>query len=244
MLQGLRVVHAPKWEGVLSLNSDSVIYLQSFLLSKLNLYFQIYYHHKLRALECMFRGALEQAMETGGHLPSTIENWFDISENDLISVAPSLMKRNVIKRCLVLDRTTVEQESHRSLNRLASDVENRHTLRRLREEIYENLPAHARTSFAELWIDSPTLPYISRQMLMCPIWMAGEVIALNDLFPLDSLFHAYVADKARIYVFYSDNPVGRQLVADIAERIFREEYGICLKPLAKALALQDMSDDT
>lgn len=245
IVQGLRIARGSRWDGSLALSADSVIYLESFLLAKLKMYFEVYSHYKLRALECMFRGAFEQPQVSGIHIPSSIREWFGTTEHELFPDASKLIGRGLIKRCLVLDRTTVEQDSLGPLERLALEIQDSRILCQLRQTIYKNLPTHARTTLAELWVDSPMLPTIYRGGLIFPVLLSPDrVESLVDLFPINLLMQSYIASKINVSVFYSDDPAGRQLVADIAGRIFKKKYGIRLKPLAQALALQDLSEGT
>jgi len=228
--------------GALCMKSSSAMDLEGFLLARFRYAERIYYHHTLRALECMVRGAFEEALDEGLHLPETPCDWMRTREEDLLP--PRLRSRSLIKSCLILKRTTVQQDSIQELSRLAVAIRDRNVLRKLRQSIYDEIPARVRTSFADLWVDSPPLP-ATRQARSWLIQMSREkVVPWGQLSPFTESFSRLTDDSIEVRVLYSDNPDGRRLVADVATEILARDYGIKVRPLARDLALKGVEVNT
>lgn len=238
LIHAIKISPATGWNSALSFSSGSAVHLESFLLAQVNLVFDTQFHQKVRAFECMLRGAFEQPLTPEMKKPSSVREWFETDEHALLT--QDLRNRALIKRCLVMDSTTVEQNSKIGLSTLALDLQDRQILDQIRTILYEKLPDKTKTTIANLWIDSPPSPDVDISAV--PIQVSPETtVALNQLFPVDDWLRTYIAAKSRIHVFYSDVPESLQIVADTAEDFLREHYNIHLRPLAQAIALEDVA---
>lgn len=239
LFRGLRIARTTDCDGALSLTASSALDLEAFLMARFKFAEVAYYHHKLRALECMVRGAFEEPVDSGISVPRSAHEWLSANENDLLS--KRIRNGERIKTCLVLNHTTVEGDSTGPFSNLALVLQDQIAQRELRRAIYDRLPTGMQTRLADLWVDGPPPPSINRQTFSHLIQVSPEeVVRWSELSPVPELFRHRFAEMTEIRIFYSDIPEARQLVADIAAELFRKEYRLHVRPLARDIALHDI----
>lgn len=252
LVHSLTIVDSQSFPEALGVRGGSMNYLEQIIMAKLTLYSAVYHHHKVRTLECMFKAFYERLADQGTEspfLPASIPDFLRVSEHDFFSkgtaeplageIARRLMTRQLLKRCLVLDRTTILERSWTQLHTLATDLKEPARQRELREKIFSGLPSRAKTDVSDLWIDIPNPPDVDQEAQHCLVVLApGEVRRLSDLVPTAGWVRGYAVNKLRGHVFYDGKFENREQVAAIAEQVLKEEYDIELTPLARALALK------
>lgn len=261
LIHSLRVVRegAGDWSGALSVAGGSLNYLEQILLAKITLYVAIYHHQKIRSIECMFKSVFDKlpVSATGaGQLvrPSRCVDFLSLTEFDFWSrglqtpgvqdLIRTLYERRLLRRCLVLDRTTVKERSWGRLENLKDELnEDPSEQENLRDLIYNELPQAHQHGAHHLWIDFPEPPDVDNETRECPIQLSPQIVrAMSDVVPsIDDWIKSYVVNKGRGHVFYVPDLAARQAVATKAEELLRTRYNIELEtPLARA-ALKDIA---
>ncbi len=238
IIDGMRVVKGGMWDGALSFSRTSVTDLQGLLLTKLRSYAALYHHHRIRAAECMFYGMIEElAGSNSVQLPRSVRGWLGTSEHDLLPDSSRLGRRDLIRRCLVLNRTTIGRDSWVRFVDLALQLQDPQRSCDLRQRVFSRLPQKMKTTVADLWVDSPRPSDTYRAEQRTLIRSAGDdVQPLSQILPIAEWLLSDVANEPRITVFYSEAPAARARVADIVVTMLGEEFDIGTKPLARSLA--------
>jgi len=244
LVHSLDIVDGTEWNGSLAVKVGSVNYLEQILLAKLTLYTAIYHHHKVRTLEAMFRSIYERAPDDSPIIPHGISEALDISEAHLLAQASSnealgrIWNRNLLKRCLQIEKTTVTPESRPKIPLLAGSVRQRQ--KQLRAKIFERLPSHNQTHLSDLWVDFPKPPDVDEEAHACPVILsAGTVSPLSDLMPADNWVRSYVANKLKGHVFYDADIANRRAAGEAAQSVFGETFGVECVSAARTLPLKE-----
>jgi HD superfamily phosphohydrolase len=238
--------------GLQTLVLSGPLPLERILFSKMLLYTTIYHHQKVKAADCMVEGLLEYVHETEGAsiLGYSFKDPIDflrVSDTDLFSAHASsatdpfkkkticnLISRNLLQRCLVLSRETVDNygsEGYYHLNKLSKSPKQ---LRELRQKIVDNLPSGTNCNIHEVWLCLPEQPSL-REASQTLALLAGEKepVKLNDIFPLDGWLRAFSDNKWKGYVFA---PAHAQSAVHKSAREVLESLGLRLNAKSSAYA--------
>jgi HD superfamily phosphohydrolase len=235
----------------LVMRQDGIPILEQILFSKMMLYTAIYHHQKIRALECMVRAMFEAIWDHQGAIANRalrfekITDFFRMPEYRFLTAAADepalqemtrhLLNRQLLKRCLMISMATVSGGTAKKVFFLDSLKTKPPEARRvLRQRILEAVPADARTSVSDLWLDLPSGPDVNEDAIQCLVNTGKESPEqLSDLFPSDDWLTSYEMNKWRAHVYYTDNLASRRAVADATETVLREEFDITLSPMAR-----------
>ena len=252
LLHSLTITNAPDWNGALAVKANSVNYLEQILLTKLMLFTAVYHHHKVRAVERMFQSVVEDSLpDKGGFLPNSVKGCLRLTEasfftdglrNELSREGiQRLVKRQLLKRCLILDRNTVEEADQTRLKILMNDLARPAAVQDLRERIYEKMPGSEKAPLSDLWIDAPRPPDVDEEADQCPVEVGqGSVRRLSELMPAGGWVRTYVAHRLRGHVFHVAAMNPRQDAAMAAMEVLSDPpYRVRMKPVARTLALKE-----
>ena len=249
----LDLIREKDWPRYLTVHSGGVPHLEQMILAKMMLYTSIYYHHKIRALECIARAMFETLEQHGAdqeqlrfnrivdYLDITEYEWLTLGsqEDSIRDMVRELLDRRLLKRCLVISRHTVKELSRPGLSQLQKLPEKGRTeLKRIRQAILDEIPDKHRHGIEHLWLDVPGPANVDRA---ADHWvMAGDKPEpLSKSFPTPGWLRGYLANKLRAHVFYVDDDDDRRLAAGAAEQVLRDEFGLVLEPLARIQAKID-----
>lgn len=238
--------------GLKTLVLSSPLPLERILFSKMLLYTTIYHHQKVKAADCMVEGLLEYIQEHDsaslfGYRFCDAIDFLRISDADLFgqgaineddsfvtSTLYKLRNRDLLQRCLVLSRETVDNyasEGYYSLNKLSGSPK---LLRELRQKIVDALPSGTSCNVHEVWLclpEQPSLREASQTLALLP--GVQEPVKLNDIFPLDGWLRAFSDNKWKGYVFAPRHVQTK--VRDAAKAVL-EDLGIRLNAKSSAYA--------
>jgi HD superfamily phosphohydrolase len=235
----LRVGHSRR----LCCDISGVHNLEQILFNKVLLYSSIYHHHKVRALACMFKSIFEVIHDNNLQINNLTfthtTDFLSIDDYDIISkfeVAPELKRiienlknRRVLKRALVISRSTVEDPmQYQRLIKLAEDPD---ALRDLRTLIVDEISKKGgKCSIYDLWIDLPEPPSL-REPSQCFVRLSEEeYTTLDKIFPADWWLTAYGERKWRGHIFCPPNAGLRKLANEASRKVLEEVLGIRFKP--------------
>lgn len=237
----------------LTVKGAALTYLEQILIAKITLHTAIYHHHKIRALECLMKGAYEKINENIEEIKDrdfkfeTIVDFFKMSEYQFLAfgqeeptispIIKRIINRNLPKRALVMCKPTVENWPD-AISALSSNIPDQIELRKYRKQIFNQLPKpHDQWGIEILWIDNPPGPRIQEEASHCYIDLgSGKPETLSSLLPSDDWFRSYITNKLRAHVFYDNDESARKQVAAIACALFKEEFDIIVKQEAWTLA--------
>lgn len=225
-----------------------VNYVEQVLFAKLTLYTAVYHHHKVRVTECMFVSIFRELAHalgsgTSALLPRSVGDFLQLMEEDFWSIGSrdpvvgqhvrDLRNRVLWKRALILDRTTLQEESWTKFNALRSRLESSIDRRdEFLDLIYNSVPAVAQKGRHKLWIDFPRPPSVDREAQHSVVRLGGGRIAdLSEVAPhIDDWVRTYVVNKMKRHIFYDGEFDARQHVASVAERVLWDRHRIRLDP--------------
>lgn len=239
----------PTGETTLVVTSSTA--LERLLFSKILLYSSIYHHQKVKAADCMVSGLIEYVMETPDVSLCSVNfrdplDFLRISDNDFFAhstvehtdsfvrkTISGLLDRSLLQRCLVLSRETIDnyESSVYELNRISQSPV---LVRQLRNMIADEIPESASCSVHEIWVSLPPQPSLREASQTLVISPLGELVSLNELFPLDGWLRAFSDNKWRGHVFAP--PHVQALVHRAASKVFTDVLKIRLNAKSSAYA--------
>lgn len=230
--------------------------LEQILIAKSMLFTAIYHHQKVRTLECMVKGIFESIWDYPGAVRNpalrfkSMVDFLRTSETDFFSgcakedllrtQTEAILKRNLLKRVLVVSMATVHGATAkrlRDLEKLKTRPPNE--IRQLRQAVFDSVPRAHQTTVHDLWVDLPSGPDLDEDAEHCLVDRGdgGPPVTLRSLFPVDEWLSSYSENKWRGHVFYVGKEADRKAAADAAERVLEQPpYSLKLLPMARILA--------
>jgi uncharacterized protein len=229
----------------LAMHSSGVPNLEQILFAKMILYSSVYHHHKVRALECMFRGIVERLQQHQTSIKhaalrlNTLADWLHLSEQKLLVLGVEedclsdsirqLMNRKLLKRALVLSLDTVMESSKDGILRIYADADYA-DIRGLRQAVYEKMPKSRRGDISDLWVDVPNPPTVIKDVVQVRVTSdkKSHYPLSSERFQWDKWTNNYGEVKWKAHVFAADNDVVRRDAGTAAIQVLRKRYGIRL----------------
>ncbi|HXY79356.1 MAG TPA: HD domain-containing protein [Candidatus Bathyarchaeia archaeon] len=220
---------------VLTLVLDGVLPLERLMFSKVVLYSSVYHHQKVKAADCIVEGLIEYLRESGkklcGFSFDAAVDFLKVTDFDLLSAGAvqscdaytramllRLQQRNLLQRCLVLSRETIENYESCAyfLNRVGQSPEE---LRKLRDRIVQKtkreIPVH------EVWISLPEQPSLREASQTLAIRPGDDQpVRVSDIFPLEGWLRAFSDNKWKGHIFAP--PEHSEVVARAAKEVLGE----------------------
>lgn len=232
----------PKWRKCyLVMKSAGESILEQVTFNKMLLYPAIYHHHKIRALECMIKAIFEIIWGAPEKITDdrlkfqNIRDFYVLTDAEFLALAGKepqlkptvdrLMKRDLLKRCLVISRPYLKLQGNFMDLYKKSSEDYPAELRKIREIIWAELPRDKRGSIHELWVDIPKLP-TSIAEDPNTAWIdidTKEMKTLSDFFPYPEWVTSYEINKWKGHVFSLSDPSTRRAVNDTAKAVFKEK---------------------
>ncbi|OGP68125.1 MAG: hypothetical protein A2031_03730 [Deltaproteobacteria bacterium RBG_19FT_COMBO_43_11] len=242
---------AKKTLKMLIMSINGMVPLEQILFSKMVLFTSLYQHHKVRACDCMLKAIIGYAkrndQKIGKRDLSKTTNFLWLTDGRIYAEADLRKKndplhklihdlkfRRLLKRALIISKTTVKDGSSKDLfeystlkrfcnESYAKDPE----LRKLAKKIWEDAGRPCRLE--QIWVDLPKTPptgtaddtYINKGTFRKP-----DYVTLKDVFRVDDWAHNYVEHNWRGHVFCFDDKNVRKKVAISAQKILEEEFNV------------------
>lgn len=231
---------APGWSRrYLVMLSAGESILEQITFNKMLLYPAVYHHHKIRAIECMIRAIFEVIWEDPKKITDkrlkfeNIRDFYRLTDSQFLLAAEAqprlqpiidkLMKRDLLKRCLVVSRPYLKQPGN-FMDLFKKSSEDYPTeLRKLREIIWRELPTDKRGSIHNLWVDIPKPP-TSIAKDPDSAWIdigTKKMLRLRDFFPYSEWVTSYEVNKWKGHVFSVADPKTRHAVNKASITVFR-----------------------
>lgn len=233
----------------LTIGLSGVTCLEQIIFNKMILFSTIYHHQKVKACDCMFKGALEYIKEKGLEIrfkeksckfdnPIDFITLTDIDffaegsrtkDKLLHDLIHNILYRRILKRALVISKRTIEGD----LNQLLSTKVNRHQkeqeLREVARQITE-LAGNPCTPY-EVWIDIPTVPSFGDAATTYVRTNKNNpdegLQPLEKFFPLKEWKENYEFHKLKGHIFCPEHCMDN--ITQAAIEVFREKYNIRFK---------------
>jgi HD superfamily phosphohydrolase len=231
----------------LTIGSKGVTCIEQIIFNKMLLYTTIYNHHKVQAIDCMFKGIFEYIIKhdikikingTLKNIDSPVDflylvdfNLFSIADEVDDSVLKTLIKniqnRKLLKRALIINRSSVKTgDLIPLLSTPLNRIEKKNFLRTLAEKIYKN--ADVKCDLSEIWIDIPKIPSL-KEASMTYIRTSRDknmpgFRPIGDYYPYNQFKELYELHKLEGYVFAPENCLDK--ISRSAEEIFKKELSI------------------
>jgi hypothetical protein len=233
---------------VMSINGTTP--LEQILFSKMVLFNSLYQHHKVRTCDCMLKAIYEYCTQTGETIcnmnlkKATDFLWLTDdkiyseaerrpSHDELHKLIHSLKFRRLLKRALIISRTTVEDPSkdvfgYTALKKFSTELKEKDPeLRQLAVKIWED--AGKPCPILEIWIDLPKLPpigaaddtYVNKGTFGAP-----DFVKLKDIFRVDDWAQTYAEHNWRGHVFCPDDDDIRRKISKSAQNVLEKEFSI------------------
>jgi HD superfamily phosphohydrolase len=231
----------------LTVGVKGVTCIEQIIFNKMILYATVYNHHKVQAMDCMFKGVFEYINEKNigininGHLKqidSPVDflymvdyNLFSMmNETDdpkLRELIRNIQNRRLLKRALLINHNTVETGD--LLQLLSTDVnraEQEEFLRSIANKIYSH--AHVDCDPSEVWIDIPKAPSFKEASM--PFIRTNqdktktEFSPVSNYYPYSQFSDLYKIHKLNCHVFAPENYVVE--ISKSAREVFKSELDI------------------
>lgn len=232
----------------LTVGISGVNCIEQIIFNKMLLYSTIYNHHKVQAIDCMFKGVFEYIIENGikvningnnKEINSPIDflylvdhNLFsfanDSTDPRLKAMIKNIQNRRLLKRVLIISQSTVKDKETLSPllstehNRVGRNVE----LREIAKKIHADSQATCHPS--EIWIDIPKVPSFTETSTVNIRTTKNKVVPvlkpISKFYPYNQFKELYQMHKLNAHVYAPDYCLKE--VASSAAKILKEELGI------------------
>ena len=235
---------------MLMMSITGITSLEQILFSKMVLFSSVYQHHKVRTCDCMLKAIFEHCKQTGDSIcgkPLTkATDFLWLTDDRLYAEADRRAKddvlhrfihnlkfRRLLKRALIISKTTVEKPSkdffgYTVLKKFCTDLkDNDHELRELAKEIWEG--AGKPCDLLEIWIDLPKLPPIGSAddtYVNVGSHKEPEIEKLKDIFGVDDWAQNYAEHNWRGHVFCPDRDEVRKKIAESAKAVLENKFSV------------------
>lgn len=258
-VQILTVPHGGIDPRMLVMSVNGTTPLEQILFSKMVLFTSLYQHHKVRTCDCMFKAIYEYCIKNeeaiGGRTLQKATDFLWLTDDIIYAEADKRKKddplhklihglkfRRLLKRALIISKTTVEESSkdffgYTVLKKFCADLKDKDgDLRQLAENIWNE--AGKPCSLSEVWVDIPKLPptgaadetYVNKGTFKLP-----DFVKLKDIFRVDDWAQDYAEHNWRGHVFCPDDPAIREKISEAAKNVLEKEFNIRFNKSSKAL---------
>ena len=231
----------------LTVGISGVTCIEQIIFNKMLLYSTIYNHHKVQAIDCMFKGIFEHIEQN--HIQLNIcdkerdfsspidflylvdHDFFSfINEtNDLVlkRLIQNILNRDLLKRALVINRSTIiEGNLTPILSTKANKIEKDAYLRELAHLIHAEAKADCDPS--EIWIDIPKIPSFKEASITYVrtnrVDQPDSFKQIGKFYPYNQFRELYELHKLNGHVFAPGHCVNE--VAKSARKVFFDKLRI------------------
>lgn len=231
----------------LTIGIKGVTCIEQIIFNKMMLYATVYNHHKVQAMDCMFKGIFEYInknkikIKINGKL-KTINSPVDflyMVDCDLFSIMndtnnhglkrliQNIQSRKLLKRALIINHNTIKTgDILPLLSTKFNKFEREKYLRFLVEEICSH--AHIDCDPSEVWIDIPKIPSF-KEASMTFIRASRDKIntkfkPISEYYPYSQFSELYKLHKLDCHVFAPENYITK--ISKSARKVFKSELGI------------------
>lgn len=231
----------------LTVGLSGVACIEQIIFNKMLLYSTIYNHHKVQAMDCMFKGIFEYIKREKKHfLINDVEIDFnkptdflylvdydlftfinDTDDQILKKLIKNILERKLLKRALIINRSTIKNGNIINiLSTKANRTEKNKYLRELAKKIYED--AKVDCDLSEIWIDIPKIPSF-KEASMTYIRanrsnQENNFKPISDFYPYTQFKELYELHKLNGHVFAPNYCLKE--IAESAKKIFKEELNV------------------
>ena len=234
--------------------------LTQIMFNKMILFTGMYHHHKVRVVDCMlwaiFDLAVRNKAEVGGVKIVTPADFLRLTDDyvlmpgltndeEIKQLILRIRKRDLWERALVISRRTVPESMHADAKGDRRGLFNEYT--KLMGNSPEKIKARRKVSDTiwkkagkpcnryEVWLDIPTLPPMDEAKQM---WIVApqqdQPETLGKFLPISQWVELYGHHKWQSHVFCPREH--KKKIADAAEEVLKEHFGLKLLPLARLYA--------
>lgn len=232
----------PEWRRqYLVMRNAGESILEQITFNKMLLFPAMYHHHKIRAIECMIKSIFEIIWDDPDKISNNrlkfehIRDFYAFTDTEFLSLAAlepqlklaieKLLKRDLLKRCLVISRPYLTSLGNfLDLYKKTSD-EYPGEIRTLRETILAELPSGNRPDIYDLWVDIPKLP-TSIAEDPDSAWIdigTNKMLTLSQFFPYPEWVTSYEINKWKGHVFSISDHSTRRIVNEIAIKVLKDK---------------------
>ena len=222
--------------------------IEQIIFNKMLLFHTIYRHHKVQAIDCMFKGIFEyiiknkipvkingekKAVESPVDFLYLVDSdLFSITEyvddKKLIRLINNIKYRKLLKRALTVNRSSITNKS--GLISILSTNANRDDKNQVLRALSEKIIADAGVDclLEEVWIDIPEIPPL-KETLAINIRTSKDRAnkdykRIDDIYPYNPYKELYTIHKLKAHVFAPECHLKE--IAESAKKIFKQELGI------------------
>jgi HD superfamily phosphohydrolase len=232
--------------NILTVSEAGVTCIEQMIFNKMILYSSIYTHHKVEAIDCMFRGIFEYIEEhnillnIGGEQkqPKTAADFLylvdyhlfaladETSDSTLKNLINNIRYRKLLKRAFLITRKSIDKGAWAGIIKLLyqdrDEVTRNKYLRKLARNIHSDSGVDC--SPYEVWIDIPKSP-ISDEIQTIKVRprknIDGRCDSIEKYYPLAQYKDLYETNRLNGYVFAPENCVDK--VASAAKEVLEQE---------------------
>lgn len=235
--------------------------LTQTMFNKMILFTGMYHHHKVRAVDCMlwaiFDLAVKNAAEVGGVKIANPADFLRLTDDyvlmpeltndeEIKQLILRIRERALWERALVISRRTVPESMHADAKGddqrglfneytklMGNSPEKIKARRKVSDTIWEKAGKPCKRY--EVWLDIPKLPPMDearRMWIVAPRQDQPET--LGKFLPISQWVELYGHHKWQSYVFCPREH--KKKIADAAEEVLKERFGLKLLPLARLYA--------
>jgi len=212
--------------------------LEQLIFSKMMLFATVYHHHKVKACDCMLKGAVDWSQARGsaiaGQALRAPADFLAVTDTGFLGergnpLIRRLLDRDLLCRAAVISPDTLEAESgtdpHTGLYKLKEVSKDPMACRLLNQDIYGALPDRTRKSILpeEVWLDIPEEPRLE-ELALAKIIRQGTTLLADRVFPTEGWLNAYGTFRARGHVF-APRSAARDTF-DAVQDVFRSRFGL------------------
>lgn len=239
--------------------------LEQILFCKINLFATVYHHHKVRAVDCMFKGIIEyihnktEGIKLGEKIikfnKATDFLWvtdeiifglaYIIADPVLHRMIHDIVYRRLFQRALVISKDTINNKSdskYQDLLRLnQTHITGQKKLRELAQNILDESGSDC--SIEQIWIDMPRSPSSTEADDTFVVRPSSDVnkkekyVKLTKLFPVDRWVALYTKHKWKGHVFCPPEHVDK--ISNAAKKVLETKFDIEFNQWAQALCHVD-----
>ncbi len=240
--------------NILTVSEVGVICIEQMIFNKMILYSSIYTHHKVEAIDCMFRGVFEYIEENniplniGGKQkkPETAADFLYLVDYHLFALADetedeklkelinNIRNRKLLKRAFLITRKSIETENAdkvswagiiKLLYQDKDEAKRNQYLRDLAREIHKESKADC--SPYEIWVDIPKSPISDeiQTIMVRPRKNTGtQCEGIEKYYPLAQYKDLYETNRLNGYVFAPERC--REQVAQAAKTVLEKRLSV------------------
>ncbi|MGD1832516.1 MAG: hypothetical protein ACPKOP_04135 [Sphaerochaetaceae bacterium] len=238
----------------LSIGISGVMSIEQIMFNKIFLFSSIYNHHKIEAVDCMFRGVFEYIHENKLKIKINSKkfdfespiSFLKFSEYDFYALADfeddhvlsmmvkNILNRNLLKRAVIINESTAGMPNEEYLlfvDTLANRTDQSINLREMVRDIVDGTSIDC--SLHEIWIDIPKEPNLGNGKNTFVRVYKGDnerFEPISNFFPIPQFGDLYRNNKRSFYVLCPEQYL--QKVATATKVYFKEKLNVDLKESA------------